>query len=546
SGEISIFSFYPGIIVHDATVFSDENKNSLLSFSTAKVSLNLRKTVEEKSWVIRKIDLQDLKIFSRGENSTGNKALIHWLKSQESVNLNHVEINTCDAFMHCKPVFLFSASLEKKGTYQTIKITAGVAAQKTTLTGKVRWEEGSELSIENQRAIFFGDAIVRYDVNQHFSLSAKGNGKIQDLTISQIQATCNQKTDFIAINGVATGGVLEKLFPGKSTFSATIKAEIIKIFVRNPGIIGTFIVNQKKSVPVRVSLQRLVLQFNNTGNFSIDVNPQEIPALAGSVDDLVINGKSFGHLSWQSAPVLQGMALRQLKLVSAFSTIVSQGYWLREGALGKITLSGLFTSSNFGEWFQKVHHISRVKNGTLNLKFSLETVGLPNTIFSLKNLKGTSQFKMENVSIAHANQKNKSPNFFESVLNLISLQSISDFLTLDFSALKKSEGFKIFVLKGDMAVENGHLMTQNIFMKSAVANINFSGNVDFINDQDNLKMIVYPNIIQSPPLGSCPVLLIYRLPLWIWKKISSHFLDPFFNMQYKVTGTLEKPAVVRL
>ncbi|MDP1573435.1 MAG: AsmA-like C-terminal region-containing protein [Coxiellaceae bacterium] len=557
SGEVHIFSAYPNIIIRDATVFSENKKNSLFQLNTAKITIDLLKSWQEKSWVIKKIILSDLKINIGGNNSSNNnanKALIQWIKSQESISLNNVQINNCDNNALCKPVFLFSAQLTKQGADQKITMTSGSDTKKITLTSNVHLEEDNKnwtatlntIAIQGQSASFSGNAIVRFDLSQYLSLSANGNGKINDISLTGIQATYTKNSASFKAKGIATGGSLEKLFPGKLYFSASEHASAIHLIFHNPNIVGTVVLSLKKNTPVKVKLQRLALHFSEKGSFSNTLDPKEIPALSGSVNNFILNGENLGHLSWQSIPVHNGISIQKVKLTSDFDKIVLKGAWVKENILEKIAISGIFTSTNFGNWFQKVHDIARVKNGTLNLKFSLETQGTANTIFALKNLKGKSKFKIQNIIIVDKDKKNASANFFNSLLNLISLQSISSFLTLDFSAIKKSNEFKIFVLKGDLKVENGYLKTKNIAMKSAVANIDFSGNVDFIHDNNNLKMIVYPNIIQSQPLGSCPVLFIFRLIIRLWKKITSYFLDPFFNLQYKITGTLEKPIVKRI
>ena len=557
SGEIKVFSLYPEVALHDATFYSENNKMVLFHVDSARVTFDLLKSWEKRSWIIKKTEINHLKINNQKKSTSDdikNKALINWIESQELINFHDIEIAHCNDKNSCETPIIFSAKIAKKDTDEKIQIIYGKDSQKITMNADVQLEEGEKnwkvilkaITIENTMAAFTGSGFLQFNFNDYFFLNAKGSGKINNINLSDIQANYDKQKSSFKIKGFANGGITGSLFPGKSNFSISENRHLITIAFHNPSIAGTVVMDEKKNAPINVKLQRLALQFKEKNSFILTVNPKEIPALFVSVDNFILNGENIGHLSMRSSPIGNGIAFNQLTLVSPIAKITSHGSWIKESTFDKISLSGIFTSSNFGEWFKKTHHNSRVKDGKLNLKFSIETQGAGSALFSLKNIKGNGLFKIEDVTITNKDKKTPSFNFFDSILNLISLQSISNFLTLDFSALKKSDGFQIFVISGDLGVENGYLKTKEVVMKSAVANINFSGNINFIDDQNNLKMTVYPNIIKSEPLGSCPVLAIFRFPVWAWKKISSHFLDPFFNMQYKVTGTLEKPVVKRI
>jgi len=221
-----------------------------------------------------------------------------------------------------------------------------------------------------------------------------------------------------------------------------------------------------------------------------------------------------------------------------------KGSWIKINNLQKIAVTGRLKTEDFGLWFEKIHGITRIKHGKLCTDFKFQTEGTPETVFDIRSMKGEMKSSLDNMTIMQKDKKARN-NFFEGILNLISLDSLSAFLTLDFSMLKKEarSGFKVFSLKGTLKLDNGYLKTKKVEMHTAVAKIDFSGKINLINNQNNLTMVIYPNIIPSQPLGKCPILFILRLPLWIWNKLADLFLDPFFNLKYHITGTLDNPIV---
>ncbi len=133
------------------------------------------------------------------------------------------------------------------------------------------------------------------------------------------------------------------------------------------------------------------------------------------------------------------------------------------------------------------------------------------------------------------------------ILDLLSLASISRFLTLDFTPVKKNNGFSFYYIQGGVHLQNGLLTAQTVTMDSPVAKIDFSGNINLLTEQNNLMMHVAPTIASSKPsMAGFPIGPIIRLPIWVLKKIMSPIINPLLEVNYQVTGTLSKPVVKKI
>ena len=71
SGEIKVFSLYPEVALHDATFYSENNKMVLFHVDSARVTFDLLKSWEKRSWIIKKTEINHLKINNQKKKYIG-------------------------------------------------------------------------------------------------------------------------------------------------------------------------------------------------------------------------------------------------------------------------------------------------------------------------------------------------------------------------------------------------------------------------------------------------------------------------------------------
>lgn len=532
-GIIIVSVFIAILIILTALImYVNHSKNNSRYFSSAAAHI-LNHPVEVGHGEITisfrpTIDLHQVSIRSRQNNIL--------------FSANHIQLS----------INLFQSIIQRKWV-KNITIYHHIEDMNTEISAEVNWTDNqngsqlilSPLTIHNDSACFTGKTDITFHAGKIVSLTLTGRADVDKTKVDDIQLKYhNQPRPVIQATAIAQGGMIENLFKKPVQLSIQSKNSNVILQIANPNIAGKVTYNISGKSPLLIQLSKLSLQFNHHRHATkMVINPVLIPEAIIQIKQLIINNHAIGHFYLKTKQINKGISFSKIKLYSALSTIEASGKWVKQNAQESVQFNGTLRSDHFSQWLNRAHDVKKAQGGKMIVHFALQSQGNLKSIFTLKNAVGRFQFDLRDMTIL----KNKSQpaNVIENMLSLISLQSIANFVTLNFKRLKKYPGFHIFYFRGECRLARGKITTKRIEMSSPVAMAYFSGEVNLVTNQNNLIMNVYPNIIPGYQLGNSPMAII-RFPVWVGKKIISLFIDPFFHLNYRITGTIQKPIAKKI
>ena len=307
---------------------------------------------------------------------------------------------------------------------------------------------------------------------------------------------------------------------------------------------GITIPSQHSAQSIRVNLTRLLIASNHSQqNNSVEkINPNTIPAMDITIQDLRVNDRLDGKIHFVTEPAQNGLFIREFTVQSPLVHFTARGDWLQLGLKQQTRLRGQLMSTNLGAVLSQRHLSSRLQGGDFSSDFALQWFGTPKQ-FSLSQATGKVQFDLQKGTILQLDSNTENNLILARLFNLFSLESISRFLTFDFSALTK-KGFRFDEMQGKFDLQNGALLTRGIDVDSSVANINLSGKISLEDQSNDLKMRVLPHVSSSFPtligLTSGPVA---GAAAWVANQLVASKMSELMEINYHITGTWDKPIV---
>lgn len=498
SANLNLFSRYPQLTLHKVQLQSTPK----LHLDNLTITIDAEKSWHEKKWISKQIIINHLKLQIDHDTKTTNQTsnisgIVEWIAAQPSIVLRQADIDFCRTHTICYHIRNFN--------FTTIH------------------------------------------THQHDTLSGFGNVILNSIPINNLHIIIH---DFSNPQLQIQGDVRQSFFPGPLFFDLHTNKESTNAVINNPSIAGRIAFLNKKNALIKIQLTHLSIHTNATTQKIPALNPAKIPPLFVNVNQLQIDHVAFGRWILITHPQKNGLSISQLRSQSPLMTLIAHGAWNTRGRATQTRLSGIVTCPNVGNLLVARHLTSRLIGGNYKSIFSLTWPNSPQS-FSLKNVRGKINVRLENARILsekEEKQKGASSISFGDILNIISLETITRVLTLDFLTPEKTKpGFHFYYLQGDVNLQQGFLSSNNMVMDSPTAKINFSGNIDLTAQRNDVTMHVFPYLAPDKiSMAGFPIGPLIRLPIWIGKKIVSLFINPFIQMDYHVTGTLKNPIVKKI
>ena len=317
--------------------------------------------------------------------------------------------------------------------------------------------------------------------------------------------------------------------------------------LQNTNVTGDIIFPEKSNAPVQVNLRSLILTPDKNKKPETKekiFNPKIIPALNIRIQQFQMGDHVNATVSLQTKPIADGLEIQQLHFQSPLMSLKGDGRWVMMNHRFETTLIGKMQASDLGALLQAHHWSSRLKNGDMTANFALSWPGSPEQ-FSLTRAVGRATLSVHNGRILHLDSETQSNLAFGQLLNLLSLESLSQLLTLHFSEFTKS-GFVFDDLNGQFELGRGVLVAHQAEMNASVARIHFDGKIGLTDQPNDLMMSIYPKVSDSLPvligLAGGP---IAGAAAWLVNKVVSPSVGHLMQMDYHITGTLKNPVVKR-
>jgi len=132
------------------------------------------------------------------------------------------------------------------------------------------------------------------------------------------------------------------------------------------------------------------------------------------------------------------------------------------------------------------------------------------------------------------------------LLGVLNLQALPRRLTLDFSDLF-SEGFAFDFVRGDVRIEQGVALTNNLQMKGVVAGALIEGRADLVRETQDLKVVVVPEInAGTASLYMATINPLVGLTSYLAQMVLSKPLVRAGTTEFHVDGTWADPRVTKV
>ncbi len=265
---------------------------------------------------------------------------------------------------------------------------------------------------------------------------------------------------------------------------------------------------------------------------------RDLPALDIIADNLIVNDKDFGRLELVAVNQALDWNIETLVLTGPESTLtVKKGVWQGRALRPSVDLKEVSLEvSDIGKYLDRLGFPRTVQRGTAQLKGNVSWAGSPQSI-DYPTLSGTLRLDAQNGQFLKAEP---------GVARLIGILSMQSWITLDFRDLF-GRGFAFNRISGSATVANGVLRTTDFRMRGPSAQVQMDGQVDLVNETQDLHARVEPSVGNS--ISS--ILAVVVNPIWglgafILDKILKNPLGQALTFEYRVTGTWDKPVPERL
>ena len=318
------------------------------------------------------------------------------------------------------------------------------------------------------------------------------------------------------------------------------------------------------------------------------LQPDDLPALEITIEDLQIKGKRIGHLDLVGNPDGKDWRLRRLRVTNPDGSLMGDGIWYRGSApvtgesiapgmpggdlpaAGESAASGagsgspgprkaeadlpqggierggaksqvslVLEISDAGKILARSGYPNTVKGGSGKLVANLSWFGRPDE-FNYSSLNGTLKLDTGKGRFV------KMEPGAGKLLSILSLQSLPKRISLDFNDVF-SEGFQFDNIAGNASIRNGVLDSQDFHIIGSSAKVTMKGSVDLNTETQNLRVRILPTLGDSVSMiGVLALGPTVGISTLILNKVLGDPLDKLVSFEYNVSGTWSDPSVVKV
>jgi uncharacterized protein (TIGR02099 family) len=310
------------------------------------------------------------------------------------------------------------------------------------------------------------------------------------------------------------------------------------ININSNELAGQIMMPDAKTEMIQANLQYLYLTSSKQDSKE-SLNPKNLPPLAFTANELRFDKTSFGRVSFQIVPNSNGVNIKSLRAESPIYRLNASGEWQNnrthlQGSLNTKDISKLIhnflatTSSIVGS------------SGTSNFDLRWEDAPFRPALASMS---GTATINLGAGRIINLDKSTNAKMGFGRLLNILSVESLTRSLRLNFSDLTDS-GFGFDSIKGNLSLKNGNANTDNpLVVEGSLAKIEIRGRIGLATKDYNLKVKVTPHVTGSiPVVAALAVNPLVGVAAWAIEKIASGAVGSATTRHYTITGPWENPV----
>jgi uncharacterized protein (TIGR02099 family) len=313
---------------------------------------------------------------------------------------------------------------------------------------------------------------------------------------------------------------------------------IIKGNFDGQDIIGSvrYYKNEEGAHSMSSEFERLKVPDALAEGVTMESDPSELPEVHFYCKEFNYLGVELGETRIEGYPVEDGFHIESLEAESPSLMFSARGDWLRN-EVGDISDFDIrITSESLGGVLEAMDLSSAMRGGQTMVHFDAWWDGPP-AAFALARLNG----KMD-VSVIQGNILTADPGAGR-MLGLLSLSELPRRLSMDFRDVF-DDGFSFDEAKGTMRLEDGTSYTDDMLLKSTVAEIGITGSANLVEETFDYEFVVRPGVSKTLPvigaIAGGPVGAAAGLAL---QAILRDALGEAAEARYTITGTWEDPQI---
>ena len=285
----------------------------------------------------------------------------------------------------------------------------------------------------------------------------------------------------------------------------------------------------------------------------LDAQPASLPALDIVVDDFELRGRRLGRLEVEAQNRALDGGQREWRLAK-FNLITPEAQFQASGNWASLQAPGLATGAaaprrtvlNFrldiqdaGQLLERLGQSGALRRGKGRMEGMVAWRGAPVSP-DYATMTGQVQLAIE------AGQFLKADPGLAKLLGVLSLQALPRRLTLDFRDVF-SEGFSFDFVRGDVRIDQGVAMTNNLQMKGVNAAVLMEGRADIERETQDLHVVVVPEInAMTASLVATAINPVIGLGSFLAQMALRGPLIEAATQEFRIDGTWTDPRVTRL
>ncbi|MBP6645052.1 MAG: TIGR02099 family protein [Burkholderiaceae bacterium] len=321
-------------------------------------------------------------------------------------------------------------------------------------------------------------------------------------------------------------------------------------------------------VYARLSRLNIPASAQNEVEALLDEQPATIPALDIVVENMELRGKRLGRVEIEAINRSQGVALgdsvnsgvREWRL-NKFNVIVPEAKF---SAVGNWTALGVSKTAGELPVERSGRSLPEQRRTALNYTLDIANAGELLTRLGMKDVVGQGHGKLAgqlawigsplaldypslggqfNVDLETGQFLKVPLGGGAKLLGVLSLQSLPRRLALDFRDVF-SEGFSFDFLRGDVHIEQGIAVTNNLQMKGVSAAVLMEGKADIAKETQDLKVVVVPEInAGTASLVAGVINPVIGLTTFLTQMILRQPLISAATREFHIDGTWSDPKI---
>ena len=261
----------------------------------------------------------------------------------------------------------------------------------------------------------------------------------------------------------------------------------------------------------------------------------ELSKIDMKVDSFKINENEYGKVMLSAREDLEGFVFDSLSIINDAYTLKGNGYWKSDMFPEKTSMSFEWDIKNVGNTLNNLGYPNLIEDGYASV-IGLITWDDDPANFSAEDFYGNFTINTKKGTI-----KKIEPGVAGRLVGLISLQNLPRRLTLDFSDLfqeglpyKKVQSPKIIINKGVLS-------TRELNIKAPSANIRMEGIIDFVDETQDLHVIIEPKVSDTITAGALVGGPLAAAAAFIAQKILDDPFNKITTAEYHITGSWDDP-----